>query len=101
MLARFTELARDAVAVALMSLATVPSALSTRLLELLDDEENPAARTARHRLAEHSRLLGLRPRDVRRWPWPQSPKKVVGQLTFFRKLVAEFKTPHTTVWEFQ
>jgi 4-amino-4-deoxy-L-arabinose transferase-like glycosyltransferase len=27
--------------------------------------------------------------------------KVVGQLTFFRKLVRRFKTPQTTVWEFQ
>jgi hypothetical protein len=27
--------------------------------------------------------------------------KVVGQLTFFRKLVAQFKTPQTKVWEFQ
>jgi hypothetical protein len=27
--------------------------------------------------------------------------KVVGQLTFFRKLVHRFKTPQTTVWEFQ
>jgi 4-amino-4-deoxy-L-arabinose transferase-like glycosyltransferase len=27
--------------------------------------------------------------------------KVVGQLTFFRRLVARFKTPQTIVWEFQ
>ena len=27
--------------------------------------------------------------------------KVVGQLTFFRKLVRRFKTPQTLVWEFQ
>jgi hypothetical protein len=27
--------------------------------------------------------------------------KVVGQLSFFRHLVARFKTPQTTVWEFQ
>ncbi len=27
--------------------------------------------------------------------------KVVGQLTFFRKLVHRFKTPQTIVWEFQ
>jgi hypothetical protein len=27
--------------------------------------------------------------------------KVVGQLTFFRKLVRRFKTPQTIVWEFQ
>jgi hypothetical protein len=27
--------------------------------------------------------------------------KVVGQLTFFRKLVHRFNTPQTTVWEFQ
>jgi hypothetical protein len=27
--------------------------------------------------------------------------KVVGQLTFFRKLVHRFTTPHTIVWEFQ
>jgi len=27
--------------------------------------------------------------------------KVVGQLSFFRKLVARFKTPQTLVWEFQ
>jgi 4-amino-4-deoxy-L-arabinose transferase-like glycosyltransferase len=27
--------------------------------------------------------------------------KVVGQLTFFRKLVKRFKTPQTVVWEFQ
>jgi hypothetical protein len=27
--------------------------------------------------------------------------KVVGQLTFFRKLVRRFNTPQTLVWEFQ
>lgn len=27
--------------------------------------------------------------------------RVVGQLTFFRKLVRRFKTPQTLVWEFQ
>ena len=27
--------------------------------------------------------------------------KIVGQLTFFRKLVARFKTPQTMVWEFR
>jgi hypothetical protein len=27
--------------------------------------------------------------------------KVVGQLTFFRKLVRRFKTPQTMVWEFR
>ena len=27
--------------------------------------------------------------------------RAVGQLTFFRRLVAKFKTPQTIVWEFQ
>ena len=27
--------------------------------------------------------------------------RVVGQLTFFRKLVHRFKTPQTLVWEFR
>jgi hypothetical protein len=27
--------------------------------------------------------------------------KVVGQLSYFRKLVRRFKTPQTVVWEFQ
>jgi hypothetical protein len=27
--------------------------------------------------------------------------RIVGQLTFFRKLVHRFKTPQTVVWEFQ
>jgi hypothetical protein len=27
--------------------------------------------------------------------------RTVGQLTFFRRLVRRFKTPQTTVWEFQ
>jgi ATP-dependent Clp protease ATP-binding subunit ClpC len=70
-------------------------------LGLLDDEEDLAARALASFDATLEAARTETARRVAAGDGPQSSNEVAGQLTFFRKLVAQFKTPQTKVWEFQ